>query len=87
MWAISDRAYVYLYRDGRKVRVHIPKGHLFIFAADLVHAGMDYPEKWDDFYHFRMHCLLKVGKYSDGGDAVTCDFFGEWSDSHEFSYY
>ena len=52
------------FKDGTKEKHIIPKGHLFIFACDLVHGGMELP---DNQWHIRIHGLLKSPEYRNGG--------------------
>ncbi len=59
--SLSDECYIWQYfKDGTKLKHLIPKGHLFIFACDLVHGGMELP---DDQWHIRIHGLLKSPEY------------------------
>ena len=64
--SLSDECYIWEYFEGsisRKKRM-IPKGHILIFACDMVHGGMALPH---DQWHIRIHGLLKSPEYRNGG--------------------
>lgn len=63
--SLSDDCYIWEYFPNRPRKKHmILKGHIFIFACDLVHGGMELP---DHQFHIRIHGLLKSPEYRNGG--------------------
>lgn|GEM_PF-6413054 len=55
IFAIEDDTYIWKYNStlDQPERVHIPKGHMCIFAGDFVHAGDCY-----DKIHYRVHLYI-----------------------------
>jgi hypothetical protein len=66
--AFDDETYLYVYdRESAAPRkVHIPKYSMCIFAADVIHSGMDLP---NSVSNFRFHAIIKSKEYTRGGDA------------------
>jgi hypothetical protein len=66
--AVEDNTFVYVYdsKDALKERekVHIPKGCLFLFSGDLIHAGMNSPTG----DNIRIHIILKTREFLAGGN-------------------
>lgn len=66
--ASDDNTFLYVYRNDspEPEKIHIPKNALLIFAADMIHAGMDLPNMLSNY---RFHAILKSKEFSLGGDA------------------
>jgi hypothetical protein len=67
--ALEDDTFVYVYDndDASKepIKIHIPKGYLFIFAGDVIHCGMNSP----GHDNMRAHIILKTKEFSAGGNV------------------
>lgn len=66
--ALNDDTYLYVYDRNSDVprKVHIPKYGMCIFAADLIHSGMDLPDR---VTNYRFHAIIKSKEYKRGGDS------------------
>lgn len=65
--SFDDNTYLYVYERNNEqpTKVKIPKYGMIIFAADLIHSGMDLPDKVDNY---RFHGIIKSLEYKKGGD-------------------
>jgi hypothetical protein len=66
--AFDDNTYLYVYSTSstKRQKIHIPKYGMCIFAADMIHSGMDLPTM---NRNFRFHAIVKSKEYIRGGDA------------------
>lgn len=65
--AFDDETYLYVYdrRNAEPKKIKVPKYGMIIFAADLIHSGMDLPERASNY---RFHGIVKSKEFQKGGD-------------------